>query len=254
MTKEVVFRFYAELNDFLPPEKRQRDFRYAFFGRPTVKDAIEALGAPHPEVDLILVNNRSVDFAYHLQTGNRIAVYPVFELLNIENITHLRPRPLRQTRFIVDVNLGKLARKLRLLGFDAVYDRAAKDRRIINKALAERRIILTRSMGLLKHGAVTHGYWVRSAKPVQQTIEVLCRFDLFSQIKALSRCISCNELLQAVKKEEILEQIPERTHQVFDTFYRCPSCGKIYWAGSHYQKMLRFVQQIQDLAGACSSA
>jgi len=254
MKKTVIFRFYAELNDFLAPEKRQRDFPYTFFGRPTVKDAIEALGVPHPEVDLILVNNRSVDFKYHLQAGERIAVYPVFELLNIETVTHLRPRPLRHTRFWADVNLGKLARKLRLLGFDTVYDTTAQDKHIITHALAEGRIILTRDVGLLKHGSVTHGYWLRSTNPEQQVKEVLCHFDLFSQIDALRRCINCNGLLQEVKKEEILEQLPQRTRREFNTFYRCSSCGKIYWRGSHYQKMLRFVQRIQGFGGACSSA
>lgn len=254
MSKTVTFRFYAELNDFLPPEKRQRDFPYTFFGRPTVKDAIEALGVPHPEVDLILADNRSVDFDYHLQPGARLAVYPVFELLNIEHLTHLRPRPLRQTRFVVDVNLGKLARKLRLLGFDSAYEAAADDKQIIRKALTEQRIILTRDVGLLKHGSVTHGYWVRSTAIDRQVIEVLCYFDLFSEIKALRRCIRCNGLLMEVQKEEILDQIPPRTRAAFNTFYRCSSCAKIYWRGSHYRNMLRYVQRIQGLAGTCSSA
>ena len=120
-----------------------------------------------------------MDFNYHLQAGERIAVYPVFELLNIEKVTHLRPRPLRHTRFWADVNLGKLARKLRLLGFDTVYDTTAEDKQIIKQALAEDRIILTRDVELLKHGAVTHGYWLRSTNLEQQVIEVLCHFDLF---------------------------------------------------------------------------
>ncbi len=101
------FRFYEELNDFLPPARRKRDFTYAFHGRPAVKDAIEALGVPHPEVDLILVNGESVGFGHPLRDGDRVSVYPVFESLEIAGVTRLRPRPLREPRFILDVHLGR---------------------------------------------------------------------------------------------------------------------------------------------------
>src|SRR3989338_9144205 len=111
------FRFYEELNDFLPPERRKTTFTREFRNRASVKDMIEALGVPHTEVDLILVNGASVDFSYLVQDGDRISVYPMFESFDIRPLVHLRPRPLREPKFVLDTHLGKLAVYLRLLGF-----------------------------------------------------------------------------------------------------------------------------------------
>ena len=155
------FRFYEELNDFLPPELRKRTFTYTFNGTPAVKDAIEAIGIPHSEVDLVLIDGQSVDFARHLRHGVRVAVYPMFERLDVTRVTRLRPRPLRRIRFVLDVHLGTLARYLRLLGFDTLYRNDYDDHQIVRLAHEDARIILTRDLGLLKHGAVTHGRWVR---------------------------------------------------------------------------------------------
>src|SRR5437868_7866953 len=154
------FRFYEELNDFLAPALRKCEFPYAFTGTPSVKDAIEAIGVPHTEVDLVLVDGESVDFTRRLTGGERVAVYPVFERLDIAPVTRLRARPLRRTRFVLDVHLGKLARYLRLLGFDSVYRNDYDDHTIVALAHEEQRIILTRDTGLLKHSAVTHGHWL----------------------------------------------------------------------------------------------
>ncbi len=116
--QRATFRFYEELNDFLSPDRRKIAFDYAFNGTPSVKDSIEAIGVPHPEVDLILVNDVSVGFDHLLNGGERVAVYPMFERVDISSLTRLRPNPLREPRFVLDVHLGKLARYLRLLGFD----------------------------------------------------------------------------------------------------------------------------------------
>ncbi|HHE54906.1 MAG TPA: twitching motility protein PilT [Caldithrix abyssi] len=244
--KQAIFRFYAELNDFLPKEKRQRDFVYHFWGNPAVKDAIEALGVPHPEVDLILVNQKSVDFNYRLQHGDRVAVYPVFELLDIGAVTHLRPKPLRRPKFILDCNLGKLTRKLRMLGFDCLYQNDYSDQQIVDMALNQKRIILTRDIGLLKNKAVTHGYWVRSTNPAQQLNEVLNYFDLFNQIQPFTRCLDCNGLIEEVPKKKIEEQLPARVRQTFNQFYRCQQCGKVYWQGSHYDRMLESIAKLRQ--------
>ena len=180
-TSQAEFRFYEELNDFLAPVLRKRAFSYAFNGTPSVKDAIEAIGVPHTEVDLVLVDGKSVDFTRRLAGGERVAVYPVFERLDISPVTRLRARPLRVTRFVLDVHLGKLARYLRLLGFDTCYRNDYDDDAIIGLARGESRIILTRDKGLLKHGAVTHGYWVRATVPRQQLAEIVRVFDLGRQ-------------------------------------------------------------------------
>ena len=238
------FRFYEELNDFLPAAQRKRPIAYAFTGSPSVKDAIEALGVPHPEVDLILANGVSVDFSHHLRPGDRIAVYPVFESLDISPVTRLQGRPLRRTRFILDVHLGKLARRLRLLGFDALYENHWADREIVRLASADHRAILTRDRGLLMTGSVTHGYWVRSTVPDEQTREVLRRFDLRDQVRPFTRCMACNSPVEPVAKEEIIERLAPKTKLYYDEFQRCIGCGRIYWKGSHFRRIQARVDAI----------
>lgn len=231
------FRFYEELNDFLPPEQRKKTVPYRFDGHPGIKDPIEALGVPHVEVDLIVVNGASVGFDYQLRDGDRVAVYPVFEALDVSPAVKLRDAPLRKTAFVVDVNLGRLARLLRLLGFDALFSNAYGDDEIVAIAEAQNRIVLTRDRRLLYAKAVTHGYWVRSVWPSRQVEEVVRRFDLAGQIRPFSRCADCNGQIEPVAKEEIAGRLEPRTRQYYDTFFRCPSCGKIYWEGSHVGKI-----------------
>ena len=175
------FRFYEELNDFLPADKRKIAFPYKFSGSPSVKDVIEAIGVPHTEVDLILVNGNSVKFCHKLSHGDHISVYPVFENLDISHVSQLRPKPLRKTRFIVDMHLGRLSRLLRMLGFDTLYKNNYKNEEIITEALTQKRIILTRDRDLLKNRSITHGYLIRETNPSGQAREVICRFDLYSQ-------------------------------------------------------------------------
>src|SRR5688572_2235611 len=144
------FRFYEELNDFLPRERRKRSFEHAFDGTPSVKDRIESLGVPHTEVDLILVDGEPVDFAHRLRGGERVAVYPMFERFDVAGLTRVRAEPLRDPKFVLDVHLGRLAAFLRVLGFDCVYFNDLHDDEIVRIARAERRIVLTRDIGLLK--------------------------------------------------------------------------------------------------------
>ncbi len=242
---QVEFRCYAELNDFLPPQRRQTPFLYRFDGAPAVKDAIEAIGIPHTEVDLILVNGEAVDFGHHLRDGERVSVYPVFESLDITPIIRLREQPLRVTRFVLDGHLGKLARRLRMLGFDALHRAGFEDREIVAISVEQRRIILTRDRALLKHGAVTHGYWLRSADPDEQAVEVLTRFDLFSRTAPFSRCLACNGRIEGVEKREIAHLLPLRTRRQHDEFHRCADCGKVYWKGSHYREMTALVEWLR---------
>jgi uncharacterized protein with PIN domain len=241
--KGATFRFYEELNDFLPPRRRKVDIRYAFRGRPAVKDSIEALGVPHTEVDLILANGRSVGFDYHLDDGDRIAVYPVFESLDITPLVRLRPRPLRRMRFVLDGHLGKLARLLRLLGFDALH---RQDHRAADLIAAERegRIILTRNRGLLKTGCISRGYWIRATEPGDQVRELLRRFDLRREIKPFQRCLACNGVITPVAKEEIQDRLAAKTRAYYDEFRICGSCRRIYWKGTHYAQLKARVQSL----------
>lgn len=238
------FRFYAELNDFARPRPERGVLRYRFRGTPAVKDAIEALGVPHTEVDLILVDGVSVPFGHRLRDGERVAVYPVFESLDISGLARLRPAPLRDPRFICDVHLGRLARRLRLLGFDVLYSNSAADAAIVARALVERRIILTRDRGILKLRVVEHGYLVRSDRVAEQVREVLDRFDLRDQTRPLSRCARCNALLRAVAKREVEASLPPRTRRHCRRFRRCPGCGAIYWRGAHTAALTDWLREV----------
>jgi uncharacterized protein with PIN domain len=244
--KTALFRFYAELNDFLPGGLRRKTIPYTFMVSPSVKDAIEGIGVPHPEVDLIVVDGRSVGFDHRLGDGERVAVYPVFESVDITPVLKLRPKPLRQTRFVLDAHLGKLARLLRMLGFDSLYRQDFEDAEIVQLSVEERRIILTRDTELLKAGQVTHGYWVRSIQPDEQVREVLDRFDLCARVRPFRRCMVCNSVITNIDKQSVLREIPRKVRELHEEFYRCSGCRKVYWKGTHYHDMM---EQIQRLSG-----
>lgn len=237
-------RFYAELNDLLPRRMRQVPFDHTFGDRSSVKHIIEALGVPHTEVDLILVNGRSVDFSYLLKDGDRISIYPVFETFDISPLVRLRPQPLREPCFILDTHLGKLAAYLRMLGFDTRYGNSYEDDELVLIASEEKRIILTRDRGLLKRKMVTHGYIVRETIPRVQILEVIKRFDLPTSFSPFKRCIRCNGLLEAVQKEKIIDRLQPNTMRYFDEFRICTKCSRIYWKGSHYERMKEFIDAI----------
>lgn len=231
MGGEAEFRFYAELRDFLddPDGRLLRRFDVS----PSVKDLIESSGVPHTEVDLVLVNGEPVDFGHRIQDGDRVSVYPVFESFDIEDVTRVRAAPMRDTRFVLDVHLGRLARYLRLLGFDTNYAVDSSDPELVATSLRENRILLTRDVELLKHGDLTHGYFVRATDPRKQLFEVVERLHLAGSIDPFTRCMTCNGLLRSADKSEVEDRLPERVRREQDRFWQCAECGKIYWQGSH---------------------
>jgi uncharacterized protein with PIN domain/sulfur carrier protein ThiS len=243
-SKSATLRFYAELNDFLPDKLRQRDFIWPIDGTSTVKNLIESLGVPHIEIDLILVNGDSVDFSYLVKAGDRISVYPVYESFDIAPVNHLRATPLRIPRFILDTHLGKLAAYLRLLGFDTLYRNDYPDPVLAQVSSGEKRILLSKDRWLLMRKMVTHGYFVRAIVPREQVVEVLRRFDLFGLIEPFKRCIRCNGLLVPVDKAEVEDLLPPNTAKYFDDFSQCAVCTRVYWKGSHYQRMQRFIEDV----------
>jgi len=234
---QVQLRFYEELNDFLPPERRKIAFTHALTRRTSVKDLIESCGVPHTEVELILANGRSVDFSYIVKAGDSISVYPVFESLDVSPLIRLRDKPLRHPRFVVDANLGQLARYLRLLGFDAIYRNDFTDRDVARIASQEKRIVLTRDRALLQHKIITHGYFVRAVKPREQVKEILARLDLYRALRPFTRCLRCNGALEDVDKEAVLPQLEPKTKKYYHRFRRCQDCGQAYWKGSHFNRM-----------------
>lgn len=251
-------RAYAELNDFLPAEQRGRTVRRPFRPHQTVKDVIEAMGIPHTEVDLILAGDESVGFEHRPAPGARLAVYPVFEALDIEPVGRLRPRPLREPRFVVDVHLGRLARLLRLVGFDARSDATLDDAALAELGAREHRIVLTRDRGLLKRRVVTHGLFVRSDRPLEQVTDVIRRLDLARRMAPFTRCLRCGGRLAPVAKAAVLERLQPLTRQHYDEFVECTSCGHVYWRGSHHEHLVALVARITaavaDEAGASRSS
>ncbi len=239
-------RVYGQLNDFLPPELRQHAIPYPFPGTPAVKDAIEALGVPHVEVELILLNGESVDFAARLGDGDRLAVYPKFESLDLRDLLRVRREPLRRVAFLLDGHLGKLARFLRLLGLDAAHADGCRDEDLVAFAVREGRIVLTRDRELLKRRALSHGYWVRSTDPVEQAREVVRRFDLATQVRPFTRCLACGGVLSPVAKEEVCERIPPRVAAWRDEYLLCRRCGKLYWEGTHHPRLRATVDRILE--------
>ncbi len=246
MIKKAFFRFYEELNDFLPEEKRKVRFEHEYIDRTSIKDMIESLGIPHTEIDMILVNGGSVNFTYIVQDKDDISVYPAFESLDISNVQHLRSTPLREPKFIADVHLGSLAKYLRMLGFDVLYKNDFLDDEVINTSLKEKRAILTKSRELLKNNRITHGNWVRSNDTESQVKEVLERFDLKNRISEFLRCLECNSILVTVEKDKIENRLPTKVKEWQDEFWYCEHCDKIYWKGTHYEKMLKFIQHLRN--------
>ncbi len=243
--RKVEIRFYAELNDFLPDDRKQQSFQYSFTGTPSVKDTIEAIGVPHTEIDVILVDDSSVDFSHVLHGGERVAVYPVFERYDVSPLTRLRPEPLRITRFVADVHLGTLARYLRLLGFDTTWECDLGDEAIIDISAAEDRIILTRDKGILKNGRVTHGYFPRATDPTKQLDEVIRALQLNRKLAPYTRCMECNGELEPVKRREIARDVPLQVFLVYRDFRRCRSCRRVYWRGSHMRRLERIVNRVR---------
>lgn len=242
----VLFRFYAELNDFLENGRRYRSFVREFLTTVPVKDAIEGLGVPHTEVDLVLVNGESVDFSHPLSDGDRVSVYPMFESIDITPVLRVRPEPLREPRFVLDNHLGRLAAYLRMAGFDSLYRNDWQDAELAAVSSGERRILLTMDRGLLKRSEITHGYLVRETNPRRQLEEVFRRFDLAGAVKPFSRCLRCNTVLRAVDRESVADRLPPRLDAT--EFHQCPSCQRVYWPGSHYRRMDRI---LQHAAAAC---
>lgn len=236
------FRFYEELNDFLPPSWRKVTRAREFDRRASVKDMIEALGVPHPEVELILANGRSVDFDYIVRDGDRIAVYPVFESFDISSRLMVRTEPLRTPRFVLDGHLGTLARYLRLCGFDTRYRNDYRDDELAEVSAAEHRILLTRDRDALKRRIVTRGYWIRHHDPRAQLAEVCRRFDLHDRAAPFTRCARCNGVLHDVDKARIEHRLEPLTRRHYDTFRICADCDRLYWRGSHIARMERIIE------------
>lgn len=238
------FCFYNELTDFFRSGKRTEHKIYRFNGNPSVKDAIEAQGVPHTEVFFIIVNGSFEGFDYNLSDGDRVDVFPVSGLSGTEKGLKLRGDP--EPRFLIDVHLGKLARLMRLLGFDCLYRNDYDDHEIAALSKDSKRIVLTRDRRLLRFSVIEHGYWLRSVDPDEQLKEVIKRFDLEDRIDPFNRCLECNGIIRPVNKQSVIHMLEPKTIMFYDDFYKCEKCGKVYWKGSHYDHMKKVISELKN--------
>jgi len=243
------FRFYAELNNFLSPPLRQRSFSRPCSRDASVKHMVEALGVPHTEVELLVVNGESVDFSYRLCDGDRVSVYPAFGMIDISHAVRLRPPLQGSKRFIADAHLGQLAKHLRMLGFDALYRNDFSDAEVAHIAATEDRIVLTRDRDLLIRKEIVRGCYLHAVAGDAQLVEVVSRFKLAQSARAFSRCLTCNGTLRVVAKSDIAHRVPHHSRNSYERFYECQGCAQVYWEGSHVTRMRARMAQVLEAAG-----
>jgi uncharacterized protein with PIN domain len=238
----VSVRFYGGLNDFLPARRRQATIVCTLQSSRSVKDLVETLGVPHPEIDLLVVNGDIVDFACRIRDGDRVAAYPPLCTFDPGDSARLGPSAQSEPRFVADVHLGRLSAYLRLAGLDTAYRNDYRDHELVATSASEDRTLLTRDVGVLKHGTVTRGYFVRETDPARQLVEVLRRFDLVPQAVPFTRCLRCNSPLHVVPKDRVEHLLPARTREHYRQFSQCSGCARIYWRGSHYARMILWLE------------
>ena len=240
----ATFRFHGELNDFLPKRHKHTPIIHHFDWRASIKDMIESLGVPHAEIDVLLVNQQSVDFNYLVRGGDQIDAYPQFGAVDHPDKVRLRPPRSGRARFVLDTHLGRLAAYLRMLGFDTLYRNDYPDDELAQVSNTQGRILLTRDVGLLKRSLVTYGYFVRNTDPRLRLREVLSRFHLMGSVELFKHCMKCNGLLHPVGKSEVLDDISAQTAAYYDVFHQCADCQQVYWRGSHFERMQALINEV----------
>jgi uncharacterized protein with PIN domain len=243
----ATFHFHDVLNDFLPAESADRASSYRFDGRPAIKDAIEAIGVPHTEVAVMLVNGCGVNFSYGLCDGDEVHVYP--HAAHPEVVMQYRQDflPAGRPAFVLDVHLGRLARYLRTAGFDTIYTTIDMgDAQIASIAERDERIVVTRDVGLLKRSRIRYGYWLRETQSRAQFRELISHYRLKPLFMPFSRCPHCNGEVSVVDKETVSNSLPDKvaSDPALENFVQCNDCGQVYWQGSHYTHMQHFFDSV----------
>ncbi len=243
MRVEILFR--GELAQLLTRPSRDGLINYVLKRRASIKDVVESLGVPHTEVYSILVGSEPATLDQLIAPGGTVSVGPAALPVDVTRPTRLRPDPLPGLRFVVDENVGRLAGLLRMLGFDATYDRTWPDALIADLARDEGRVVLSRDRALLKRSGIVYGRLVRAVRPWDQLAEVLGFFGVERPPALFKRCIRCNGELEVVDKKKIIDRLEPKTRKYFNEFNMCASCGQIYWRGSHFEKMVRFLEELK---------
>lgn len=238
----VEVRVYGPLADFLPRWMRHKTVVFRLGSRASVKDVLEAVGVPHPEIDVVTVDGEAVGFERVVGGGERIAAYPRFRSLDLGDVRRAGPEEPPPARFVLDVHLARLARLLRLAGFDADFAEGRDDPEIVEIAARSGRVVLTRDVGLLKRAAVRHGAFVRATEPLAQFVEVGRRFDLGARAAPFTRCLVCNGSLRPVGRDDAAPLVPEGVARRHDEFLGCAACGRVFWKGSHHARLAELLE------------
>lgn len=244
MNNIAYLKFHDELVTMISKKWKNGEVLYQLTRQASIKDIIESLGPPHTEIYTILVNDKDVDFSYQVHDNTKIEIYPAKYPIDITQETVLRPVPLHELRFLADVNVGKLAKLLRMLGFDTKYDHTMNDALLANEAEKDSRIVLSKDKNCLKRSKIIYGKWIREDDPKKQLKNIIESFNLLKYIKPFSRCIVCNSTLKTIEKEKIIAFLQPLTKKYYDKFSICPQCNHIYWAGTHYEKMQNYLQEL----------
>ncbi len=241
----VHILFNGDLPGLLPLKKRKKNLTVDCVCKRSVKDLIQSLGVPHTEVGEIRVNTRTVEASYLLHGGETVEVFPV----PVPAASQLQPAANNPPRFICDVHLWKLARRLRLLGFDTWFDQRWDDEELAEIAHREKLILLTRDRGLLKRNKVEQGLLIRNTDPEKQVIEILRRLGIGKIVNPFTRCLLCSGILEpAAREDEFFQkklepQIPAKILEWCSEFHFCASCEKVFWKGSHYKKLTGLIKK-----------
>lgn len=225
---------------------RAKVITYPLGRRASIKDIIEALHIPHTEIHSIVRQGREIPFTHIPKGGEQFRLHAFAAGIDFMRPTLLRPKPLRKMVFMVDINVGKLARLLRMAGIDTWYDPDLEEEALAAQAATSNRILLTRNRDLLQRKIITWGHLVRAEHPEQQLAEVIALYDPGqAEISPFSRCLECNTSLQPVEKSTILHRLEPLTIKYYQVFHRCPDCERIYWRGSHHNRMRQLLHRIQ---------
>lgn len=245
----IVIVFHGELKALVSVPLTDNGLAVQVYREASVKDVVEALGVPHTEIGRIEANGLEVSFGYLADPKDRIDVYPISAPADFSRPSILRPEPLNDTRFLADVNVGRLAILLRMVGMDTAYKNIHSDAELAEIANTQRRILLTKDKRLLKRSKIIFGHLVREITPKRQLIEIVRLFDLAGRLSPFTRCLVCNCVLRPVEKEKIIHRLQPLTKRYYNTFYICPCCDKIYWPGSHKTNMEDMLKSICLLNG-----
>jgi uncharacterized protein with PIN domain len=223
-------RVAESLRFLLSPGSRDSDLAVPVDGVSSLVHIVESLGVPRTEIGEVRVAGRPSPVQSRPRPGDLIEVLPV-----------RRPQRLADPRFVLDVHLGALARRMRLLGIDSAYRNDATDPQLVAQANTQRRVLLTQDRGLLRRRALTAGAYVRGSRPDEQLVDVLDRF--WPPLVPWTRCPACNTILEPVPKREIAHLLQPGTRRSYEEFSRCPGCGRVYWRGAHAERINGIVAQ-----------